>query len=123
MKFYSQILTKDVDREHSAIKDAKLLMTLRNKYVHFDESSEHNRIGNVYFDHDFPLHEISKYRPAIEAFKQLFHIVDMKTIKKAYDTANNFVAYIGSLFPADSKDYLNHLLSQNPIGYNTIRET
>ncbi len=123
IKFYSQVLTKDVDPGHSAIKDAKLLMTLRNKYVHFDESSEHNRLGNVYFDHDFPLHEISKYRPSIEAFKQLFHTVDMKTIKKAYDTANNFVTYLGSLFTPGLKDHLNHLLEQNPIGYNTVRQT
>jgi hypothetical protein len=123
MKFYSQVITSDVDIENKAIKDAVELMNLRNKYVHFDENSSHNRLKDVYFDHDFPLHEISNNRPGVEAFKLMFHTPDLATVKKVYEQSTNFITYITSLFLPEAKQFLTFLLNQNPIGYNTVTKS
>lgn len=122
LKFYSIILLNDIDLENQSIKDAFELMTLRNKYVHFDESSAHNRIGEIYFDNDFPLQPTTKEAPAVSALKQIFHRPDFKTVKKAFETANNFVAYLESLFIPEYAKSLVFLLKQNPIGYNENRK-
>jgi hypothetical protein len=121
LKFYSQILQTDVDINNKAVKDALELMTMRNKYVHFDESSSHNRLEDLYFDGDFPLQEIAKHRPVFEAFRQMFHIPEIKAVEKAYQTSKTFVNYIQTLFHPSYKQYLSTLLVQNPISYNTVR--
>jgi hypothetical protein len=117
-KFYSAVLNININLENSAIKDAFELMTLRNKYVHADETSSHNKIGEVFFDNDFPLHPISKDAPAIESLKQVFHRPDFKTVDKSYKTVNNFIKYIESLFKPEYTKGLIFILSQNPIGFN-----
>ncbi|MFT3934416.1 MAG: hypothetical protein QM726_12415 [Chitinophagaceae bacterium] len=122
LKFYSIIFSSDVDLENQAIKDAFELMTLRNKYVHFDENSSHNKISEILFDGDFPLQPTSKEAPAVESVKQIFHRPDFKMVKKSFDTALNFVTYIQSLFLPGYKDELILLLEQNPIGYNENRK-
>lgn len=122
LKFYSVILQDSIDLENQVIKDANELMTLRNKYVHFDESSVHNKLGEVFFDGDYPLHPTSKEAPAVDSFRQIFHRPDPKTIKKSYEAANRFVDYLQSLFVPEYKDSIIYLIGHNPIGYNETRK-
>jgi hypothetical protein len=119
--FHVSILAVDVDTKHQSIKDANELMILRNKYVHFEEDTAHNKIGEVSFDSEFPLHSVSKDRPAIEMVKQIYHKPDYNTVKKAYETSNNFVTYIESLINLEIKEKILHILEQNPISYNEVR--
>lgn len=123
LSFHINILSHDVDTKHQAVKDANELMILRNKYVHFEEDTAHNKIGEVAFDSDIPLHSVSQDRPAVETFKQIFHRPDFDTVKKAYETANNFVLYIESLIHPQVKKSVLHVLEQNPISYNESRQT
>lgn len=118
LKFYSIILNSDVDLENQAIKDAFELITLRNKYVHFDENSHHNKISEILFDGDFPLQPISKNAPAVESIMQIFHRPDFSLVRKSYDTSLNFINYIQSLFLPKFNDELKRLIELNPIGYN-----
>lgn len=119
--FYVNLLVSNVDTKHQAIKDANELMILRNKYVHFEEDTAHNKIGEVSFDCAFPLHTISKDRPAIDTIKQIYHRPDFDTVKKAYETTNNFVSYIQSLIHPKVKKSVLFVLEQNPISYNELR--
>lgn len=119
--FHVNILAKAVDPKHQAIKDANELMILRNKYVHFEEDSAHNKIGEVFFDSDFPLHSVSKGRPAVDTVKQIYHRPDFVTVQKAYQTAQNFVTYVQSLIHPELKKTVLYILDQNPISYNETR--
>ncbi len=118
MRFYSSILIDDIDMDNQAIKDGLELMTLRNKYVHYDEKSPYNKLGEILFDRDFPLHPVLNDRPAVDSIKQIFHKPDFNTVSKAYHTSNNFVNYIESLFNPKYKSKLITTLEQNPISYN-----
>jgi hypothetical protein len=119
--FYVNVLASNVDTKHQAIKDANELMILRNKYVHFEEDTAYNKIGEVSFDSDFPLHTVSRDRPAIDTIKQIYHRPDFDTVKKAYETTNNFVNYIESLIHPYAKKSVLFILEQNPISYNESR--
>ena len=121
MTYYSNIILSKIDTKHQAIKDANELMILRNKYVHFEEDEAHNKLGEIPFDNDFPLHPISKDRPGIEAIRQVFHKPDFNTVKKAQETSANFVAYMISLFHPSYREEISTLLEQNPISYNETR--
>jgi hypothetical protein len=101
LKFYSIILNSEIDLEHISIKDALDLMTLRNKYVHFDSNSTHNKLGEVLFDNDFPLHPASEDAPAIKTILDTFHNPNFGTVEHAYNTVNKFSEYISSLFLPD----------------------
>lgn len=119
--FHVNILNQAVDPKHQAVKDANELMILRNKYVHFEEDTAHNKIGEVSFDSEFPLHSVSKDRPAVDTFKQIYHRPDFQTVQKSYQTANNFVAYIQSLIHPEIKKTMLYIIEQNPISYNESR--
>jgi len=122
LKFYSIIMRTDIDLENQAIKDAFELMTLRNKYVHFDESSVHNKLGETYFDGNFPLQQTAGNAPAIDFYIQAFHNPDYKIVKKSYNASCQFVDYLQSLFISEYKDDIMHLFGQNPIGYNETKK-
>jgi len=116
--FYSNLLSGEIDPKNVAVKDAQELMTFRNKYIHFDENSDHNKLGTVLFDRDYPLHQASSDRPAVESFKQMFHVPDKKMVTKFHETFYNFVNYMKSLFPEEQRGGIEFLMDQNPIGYN-----
>lgn len=118
IRFYSQILTADIDMESNVYRETKQLMTLRNKYVHYEEDAVHNKLGEIYYDRDYPLHPVEERRPAIEALIQTFHHPDMDTVRKAYETSNDFITMVESLFEPTLKGNLCFLIEQNPIGYN-----
>jgi len=118
LRFYTRIFIQDFDLSSTEYRDAKELMTLRNKYVHFDEDSTHNKLGEILYDHDYPLHPTDADRPAIESIKQMFHKPEFKKVKSAYKVSQAFVNYLESLIHPELRDNLKFLLNQNPIGYN-----
>jgi hypothetical protein len=122
LKFYSIILNDEIDLENECIKKAIELMTIRNKYVHFDSNSYLNKLGEVSFDGDFPLHPVSRNAPSIETIYNIFHNPNYQTVEQAYDTVNKFTDYIISLFDPDYKETILILIDQNPIGYNLTKK-
>lgn len=118
LRFYSQILIEDIDVHSSIYSETAYLMTLRNKYVHFEEDTVHNRLGEVFYDRDYPLHQVGEHRPAIDSLIQTFLHPDISTVRKAYETSNNFVKMIELLFVPQLRDDLLFLIEQNPIAYN-----
>lgn len=116
--FYTTIFTADFDLSREEYRDAKELMTLRNKYVHFDEDSTYNKLGQILYDKDYPLHPIEKDRPAIESIKQMWHRPNLNKVEKAYQVSKSFVKYLESLIHPDLISDLSFLIDQNPIGYN-----
>lgn len=121
IRFYTYIFSADVDLSSSVYRETKELMTLRNKYVHYEEDTTHNRLGEIYYDHDYPLYPVEKNRPAIEATKKTYHHPNIDTVGKAYETSNNFVKMLESLIHAEIRDEILFLVEQNPIGYNEAR--
>ncbi|MET3606977.1 hypothetical protein ABIC74_000819 [Mucilaginibacter rubeus] len=118
IRFYTRISANDIDMGGEIYRETKELMTLRNKYVHYEEDAIHNKLGVIHYDGEYPLHPIEKNRPAIEALIKTYHQPDIYTVKKAFDTSNKFVSMIESLFINELKDNLRFLIEQNPIGFN-----
>ncbi|MCY1547447.1 hypothetical protein D9M68_835110 [compost metagenome] len=98
-------------------------MTLRNKYVHYEEDATHNKLGEIYYGHDYPLQPVETNRPAIEAAKKTYHHPDIDTVRNAYETSKNFVLMLQSLIHEELQENLLFLVEQNPIGYNEARGT
>ncbi|RZJ91151.1 MAG: hypothetical protein EOO20_05955 [Chryseobacterium sp.] len=121
LRFYTYIFSADIDMSSSVYRETKELMTLRNKYVHYEEDTTHNRLGEIYYDRDYPLQPAEKNRPAIEATKNTYHHPDIDAVRKAYETSNNFVLMLQSLIHEEIRDSLLFLVEQNPIGYNEAR--
>ncbi|WP_333624543.1 hypothetical protein [Sphingobacterium siyangense] len=121
IRFYTQILSSDIDMGGDVYRNTKELMTLRNKYVYYEEDAVHNKLGEIYYDRDYPLHPLQENRPAIESIKHTFHHPDFSTVRKAYETSNSFVEMIEELFHKEIKQSLLNLIQQNPIGYNETK--
>ncbi len=119
--FYTQILTAEIDISGDTYRKTKELMTLRNKYVHYDEDNVHNKLDEIYYDRDYPLFQIEKSRPAIDALIKTYHQPNMDMVREAYDTSQKFVGMIQSLFINEAKENLIFLMQQNPIGYNETK--
>ncbi|MBN2616577.1 MAG: hypothetical protein JXR71_12870 [Bacteroidales bacterium] len=119
LKFYTILLSENVDLDNKAIKDAQKVMTYRNKYVHFDLSSELNKIGVVHFDNYFPVFPAYNDSPIIENVKLSFQIPSYDIIQFSHEACHQFVKYIDSLLiPNEWSDGVRLLMSQNPIGFN-----
>jgi len=119
LKFYTVLLSKDVDLNNKAIIDAQKVMNYRNKYVHFDLSSELNKIGVVHFDQYFPVFPAYKESPIIENVKLSFQIPSFDIMKFSYQACHQFIKYIDSLLIENEwSDGVRLLMSQNPIGFN-----
>lgn len=118
LRFYVQILTTDIDLGSNIYRETKELMNLRNKYVHYEEDAIHNRLGEILYDRDYPLHKVEANRPAIDAAINTYHHPNQQEVHKAYETANNFVEMVKKLFIPEMQGNLQFLIEQNPIGYN-----
>jgi hypothetical protein len=118
LKFYSQIMLVDIDMEKKEVKDVLELMTLRNKYVHYDESSVHNKLGTQYFDIDFPVFPTLSEMPGIEHIKNTHHNPSIDKVRKSYESAKDFILFIQSLIKPELKDFIIYLMSRNPISFN-----
>jgi hypothetical protein len=121
LRFYSRILVADIDMGSDVYRKAKELMILRNKYVHYDEDAIHNKLGEILYDRDYPLHQLEKYRPAIDAIIKTYHQPNMHTVHQAYEISNEFVAMVERLFIPEMKNSLKFLVDQNPIGFNETK--
>lgn len=119
LRFYTKIFSDEFDYLDPAIKAAQELMVLRNKYVHFDEKSDYNKLGEVYFDGDFPLHPLSPQRPHIAAFVQIFHNPTFEMIERSVKTSDDFVKYLKSKIKEEYRPSISFLVEQNPISYNS----
>ena len=119
LRFYTKIFSDQINHLDPAIKAAHELMVLRNKYVHFDEKSDHNKLGEVYFDGDFPLHPLSSQRPHIAAFVQIFHNPTFEMIEQSVKTSDAFVKYLKSKIKEEYRPSISFLVEQNPISYNS----
>lgn len=121
LRFYSHILTADIDMGSDIYRETKQLMTLRNKYVHYDEDAIHNKLGEIFYDRDYPLHQVEQNRPAIDAIIKTYHQPDMSTVQNAYQISSKFVMMVESLLIPEIKSNLQFLIEQNPIGYNETK--
>ena len=119
LKFYTVLLSENVDMNNNAIKDALKVMTYRNKYVHFDLSSDLNKIGVVHFDKDFPVFPSYTDSPIVENIKRSFQIPSFEIVKFSHYASNQFVSYIDSLLIDNEwSNGVRMIMSQNPIGFN-----
>lgn len=122
LKDYTQIMNSTIDIDSKEIQNIFKLMDMRNKYVHFDETSLHNKIGTIYFDNDYPIYPSSSETPLIEGIKLSYHIPNFDQIKNSYEAANQFISYIESLIIEDYRESILFFMKQNPIGYNEKRK-
>lgn len=121
LRFYTQIFQEDVDLKSDIYREVKELMTLRNKYVHYEEDTIHNKLGEIFYDRNYPLHPTEENRPAVEATKQTYLKPDLETVRKAYETSNKFVRMVESLILPQLRSRLSFVITQNPIGYNETK--
>lgn len=121
LKYYSAILREPVDLNHAVVQAALELMTIRNKYVHYDESSAHNRIGTVHFDDMFPVFPAQGHIDLIQKLVLTYHNPPFDKVKKAYDTATAFVGYMESLIHPDAKKGVLMIMGQSPMAYNETK--
>lgn len=119
LQIMSILELQPIDFDHQAIRDAFELMTLRNKYVHADESSSLNYLGSVYFDNLYPLIDHKSGNPIFETLEKTYLHPDYDTVKWAYETASKYIEYIILLVHPDLRDEITNTLEENPIGFNT----
>lgn len=122
LRFLSHLLSNDIDLENPIIRNTLELMTIRNKYVHSDESSKYNKIGEVYFDRNYPLFEVTGCSAIVDSIKNVFHRPDYNIVTKAYKTSNDFVDYVISLMRVDMKETFLRVIDVNPIGFNEVKQ-
>lgn len=121
LEYYSAILREPVDLNHTVVQAALELMTIRNKYVHYDENSAHNRIGTVHFDDMFPVFPAQGHIDLIQKLVLTYHNPPFDKVKKAYDTATSFVEYIEGLIHPDAKKGVLMIMGQSPMAYNETK--
>ncbi len=119
MQMISILELEPINFQGSVIQRTLDLMTLRNKYVHADESSPHNNLGSVFFDDMYSLLDSKSGNPVAERMKNIFLQPDFKTVENAYKTSLEFVDYIMSLIHPDVKTGIERIIQENPIGFNT----
>ena len=118
LQLYSGLVSEVINTEDKAIKNASNLITLRNKYVHSDESSDLNKIGTLIFDRDYPLFGNKDSGYGVEWVKADLHNPDIKKVTLAYKTHEEFVDFMSKTIHAEIRDGFNLLMLQNPIGFN-----
>ncbi|WP_213280461.1 hypothetical protein [Chryseobacterium indologenes] len=121
IKFYTLFFKKDIDLELQVVKDVLELMSIRNKYVHFDEYSKINILGEEYFDDSFPLFDVTKKTFQIEVLQKTYLNPSKETIDKHYKNAFEFKDYIYSIIDDKYVDAIKKLVQVNPLSYNTKR--
>lgn len=111
--------TGDVEVNSDPVKNILEVMTMRNKYVHGDESSRLNRLDDVYFDELFPLYDLDSNNIAINSIQNTYHNPPRQDVEQAYESANAFIEYVSSLIHPDAQYEIGMIMEQNPIGYNS----
>lgn len=115
----STIFKDEIDLQNETIKDCLQLMTLRNKYVHSDESSPINYLGNVRFDDLYPLFETPVNGPIVDNIRKTYHHPTYEEVIWAYKNIEKIVIYIKTLVRDEYLELFDTYTEQNPIGYNT----
>jgi hypothetical protein len=101
-----------------AVKAALELMELRNKYVHADQSSRHNKVGETRFDDDFPLHPVSGFAPGVDFALRAYHYPSREQLQKAYEAGHRFCRYLLELVDAPYRSVMDQFLEQEVLGFN-----
>lgn len=115
---FTIVMEHDVDMSNPAVQGVLELMELRNKYVHADESSQHNKLGEVRFDGLFPLAPVSGHSPGVGFTLRTYHHPDRATVERVFAAAKDFVTYVTSLLGSQTKDAVLALMGQTHLGYN-----
>lgn len=119
ISFYTPLFKGKFDLSQKIFKDVFDLMNVRNKYVHSDKTAEINRLGEVYFDEDFPVFPVHDKPFAITNFEETFSQPDDSRVLAAYELAHEFDKLIRSNLTPKYQDSIDILLHSNPIGFNT----
>lgn len=122
LPLFSRIFADKVNFEEKVIKDTVELMTLRNKYVHADESSHYNKIGQIFFDNDFPVFGSDDVPWGFEEIRREFHNPSFELVKWSYDVTRDFIKYIEGLINEKIREQIVYLANQNPIGFNENKQ-
>lgn len=113
----SLVTKEDVDLSKSEVQKVLELMTLRNKYVHNDETSELNRLNDIYFDDDYPLFDYDT-NAIQDMVISMHHNPNYDTVIESYTNANKFIEYIYDLVKINDKDHLVQYMKQSRVVYN-----
>jgi hypothetical protein len=122
IELFTLIFGQAPDLKKQVVKDACELMTMRNKYVHSDETSHLNRIGSVLFDRDFPVFGIRDVAFGVEGIKRDLHNPPFDRIEWAYGTFTSFIEYLTACIDERWRDEIVSLADQNHIGYNESKK-
>lgn len=110
---------KKLDMNHDAVKNILKLMEIRNKYVHADESSHLNQIGEVHFDKDFPIFEVEHKSNIVTGMLKSFGEPSFLKIEAAYKAIGDFAKYIEENLEEGVRKNLWQLMKADPLGFNT----
>jgi hypothetical protein len=119
IKFYTRFFDNDIDLNSPVVKSVLELMSVRNKYVHFDEYSKINIIGEEYFDDKFPLFNLTKKSFQIDLLNKTYLNPSKKDIDKYYKDSFLFKDYIFSIMNKNYVESVKQLIQVNPLSYNT----
>lgn len=119
IKFYTRFFENDIDLNLPVVKSILELMSIRNKYVHFDEYSKINIIGEEYFDDKYPLFNLTKKSFQIDLLNKTYLNPSKKEIDKYYKDSLLFIDYIFSIMNKDYIESVKQLIQVNPLSYNT----
>ncbi|WP_286971879.1 hypothetical protein [Flavobacterium sp. UBA4854] len=122
IKFFTHIFKHDIDIDRQEIKNILDLISIRNKYVHFDENSKINILGEEYFDDIFPLFNLTKKSFQIEVLNKAYLNPSKENVEKYYKSAFDFIEYIFSLIDDRYIENIKILIEINPLSYNTKKK-
>ena len=117
LDFYTYFISKPIDFGSPEVQNVLHLMTLRNKYVHSDQSSDLNLIEEVYFDRDYPLFKTDSKRQIIRFFSQMFLVPPFDLVKKSYESAHIFIKYLFERVDDKWKKEFKIITESNPLSY------
>jgi len=121
--FLTVILNEKINMSNTIIRDVLKLMTIRNKYVHSDESSTLNKVGEVFFDGMYPLFDESKPL-AVDSIQLIYKHPSKQEAIHFYEVSKNFIKYIESLIDKNSINIKSYeiMMNANPLGFNTDKK-
>jgi len=113
------IIFKDkIDITRREVTDVLRLMELRNKYVHADETSRHNKVGEIIFDGDFPVFGDNDLPWGMLEIKKAFLVPSPNLVKWAYECSFSFLHYIESLIADELRSQVLLFMNQDRFGFN-----
>jgi|GEM_PF-5938315 len=113
----SIVMNDDVNLSRHEVIRVLDLMTLRNKYVHNDETSALNRLNDIYFDDLFPLFDFDT-NAIQDTIISTHHNPSYEKVIESHEDAKNFIEYVYSLVKAKDRPHLLRYMKQSRVVYN-----